>query len=469
MPNPPFALIPDRWLVCSAAVYRAIVGRWSADAAADSLIRLRVDTGMIEAVDPDALAQRLATLARSRPRPGPDQPLPTVRIVVEECDDDALDRLEAWADDFPELDLRLHAWREGAGPVELMQTLATPEDALLRRWRQDAACPVIELDAAHATQIPAPRPSWIARYRVGVARWQREARDAHGGEFDSLYGNWLSAVWSTVRARAAALVAGRLDAKPEARPDSKPEADSPTPAWVRSASFNPPSPASFEWTAASPSPPVLEPTSAASPKDEIAAPAASSAGDAGAGPDLSASAPSQGVRDFGNAGFAVILRADPRAAASEQVLASAADPAAKIIGAWVSRSADDLGEDNAAISLVAVAGADERLLWRVSFPLPPAAMNPAPRIGIAAAGNQAGSTATTVWITLDQVVTDAGSVAAPAAAAEADAMVEAVAEGAAHTIYTVLSGTVDLASPGLANAPGETQEIELRFELSAPR
>ena len=162
--------VPDRWLVVgSDELWRAIAERWAGGDAPESLTRLRLRS-QVDHIDHKQLAERLSALKGERCR--------TIRIVLERFDSELPALLSKRG--LASMDLRAHFWRET--PLEVMQTLAAPEDAYLDAWAKARSQPLqLVLDG------PQLELGWREEFLDGVALWEIEMRHAHGEEFAATY------------------------------------------------------------------------------------------------------------------------------------------------------------------------------------------------------------------------------------------------------------------------------------------
>ena len=167
---------PDRWLLCSHRIHRAVVERAAAEggaADAPTLLRLRLASGLIEPLPLAQLEQRVFALRASAPH--------TLHIMVETLADAAVGLLLALARRFAEADLRLHVWSES--PIDAIDSMRAPEASVLSAWR--------ELLEGRVWRHWQPHPSvgrpWLERYRAALQLWLMQAREDHDERFDALY------------------------------------------------------------------------------------------------------------------------------------------------------------------------------------------------------------------------------------------------------------------------------------------
>ena len=188
-------LHPDRWLICSPVVDRAIRGPLSQEADADSLTALRLRSDQTEVVTLADLQGRVADLVQ--------QGCGTLHIVVERMGAEEIAQVTA----LKRLGGHklLHVWREA--PLAVMGSLSAPEQPVLEAWQAERRQPRLVL----AGDWPA---GYRLAYEAALRHWAREARVDHAEAMAQTYdpipeltsiGEVLAALG---RAAAASLSAG---------------------------------------------------------------------------------------------------------------------------------------------------------------------------------------------------------------------------------------------------------------------
>ncbi|GEM_PF-5483010 len=170
--------VPDRWLLCSGRIHRAVVERANAERrAADppdqTLLELRLDSGLIEALPLAQLQPRVGALQALAPH--------TLHIVVETLADAEVDVLLALAQRCVAAELRLHVWLDS--PIDAIDSMRAPEASVLGAWRA-----LLEGSPSRRWQLHASVTGpWLARYRAALRLWMVQAREDHDERFDALY------------------------------------------------------------------------------------------------------------------------------------------------------------------------------------------------------------------------------------------------------------------------------------------
>jgi len=172
---------PDRWIMTTRGIYDALSRAWLSTVPADSLLALRVRCGLIQYDAHTAIGDQIVHLAAAGSG--------TLHIVVERIDETTAQLAAALA--ATPADIRLHAWR--TAPLDVVETAAAPEEALLAEWRRLRAMPV------DVTFSPAGiHPEWtVPVYLRALRVWEGLARAEHPALMAELYdpsatlGDWL--------------------------------------------------------------------------------------------------------------------------------------------------------------------------------------------------------------------------------------------------------------------------------------
>lgn len=170
MTSPKRTIYPDRWLILSRDVFRTICDEPAED---DGLYRLRLDTRLVEQVDFESLAQRIAELGRSGEG--------SIHLVVDEIDAETMERLMPLARD--DIDIQLHDWYES--PSDVLMSLGAPDQAvvdILQLVPGESAPAALELAS------PADLSDELSmRYLKALPAWAELAQKQWGMEFGRHY------------------------------------------------------------------------------------------------------------------------------------------------------------------------------------------------------------------------------------------------------------------------------------------
>lgn len=156
-------LNPDRWLVCSPAVERAIRLNWADPSAPAGLAALRLShPGQVQLIPPERVESTVRRMAVAG--------CGAIRVIVESMGTAELEldeTLEALADEIGH-DLELLVWREE--PADIMASLASPEGAVVEAWKANRSMP-------RGFEVTGHWPAgWREDYLRALEAWAAAAR-----------------------------------------------------------------------------------------------------------------------------------------------------------------------------------------------------------------------------------------------------------------------------------------------------
>jgi hypothetical protein len=159
---------PDRWIVCSRPILDALRQAWLPSVAATSFFALRLQCELVRFCLPERLAETIRGLVADG--------CGRLHLIVDRASGTALPQP---LEQLP-AHLRIQDWR--ASPLDVVESIATPDYDLLAAWRRARHRPQdFELAAASHAQ-------WtIHRYSLALEEWEQLARAHHPELMAELY------------------------------------------------------------------------------------------------------------------------------------------------------------------------------------------------------------------------------------------------------------------------------------------